>query len=148
MEPWCSRYLFRRYLDPKSLPKIHSQKGLGALGESHVDGWFFLASSFFGKPRLLVLWRQLDSDHSGEVSVEEAPFPGSLGHVRFVGGKLCWSQWNDSSIYIYIHPWKNSHVEPHLHGVRLVPMDFPFRIEQSSDRFFLSNFQALAVSGG
>ena len=23
-------------------------------------------------PRLLVLWRQLDSDHSGEVSVEEA----------------------------------------------------------------------------
>ena len=26
------KYLFRRYLNPKDLPKIHSQKGLGALG--------------------------------------------------------------------------------------------------------------------
>ena len=26
-------YLFRRYLDPKNMPKIHSQKGLGALGK-------------------------------------------------------------------------------------------------------------------
>ena len=30
--PWCSKYLFRRYLDPKNLSKIHPQKGLGTLG--------------------------------------------------------------------------------------------------------------------
>lgn len=44
-------------------------------------------------PRLLVLWRQLDSDNSGEVSVEEVHLSILLGG-RDVGG--CETGWEEN----------------------------------------------------